>query len=71
MSAAELLTDLASHGITLDADGKNLRYYAAEGALTPVVLERIKANKAELLTHLNRGGANTIVYPAETRRRGW
>ena len=69
MSAAELLTDLAPHGITLDADGKNLRYYAAEGALTPVLRERIKTHKTELLVYLTKDAANQITDPAEKKRR--
>ncbi|MDQ3730680.1 MAG: hypothetical protein M3329_01625 [Pseudomonadota bacterium] len=64
MSAAELLTDLALHGITLETDGGTLRYYAVEGALTPAVREQIKAHKPELLAYLSKTAANTIADPA-------
>jgi hypothetical protein len=61
MRAAELLSDLASHGITLEADGRTLRYYATEGALTPKLRERIKAHKGELLADLTKDTANMIT----------
>jgi len=63
MSAAELLTKLATHGITLEIDGGTLRYHAVEGALTPELRERIKAHQAELLTYLTKDAANTIADP--------
>ena len=64
MSAAELLTDLGLHGITLEVDGTNLRYYAVEGALTRELREQIKAHKPELLVYLTKDAANTIANPA-------
>src|SRR5215217_3476161 len=61
MSAVELLTECALHGIRLEAEGNTLRYHATEGTLTPELRERIKAHKSELLTYLNKEAANTIV----------
>jgi hypothetical protein len=59
MSAAELLTDLTSRGITLEVDGTDLRYYAVESAMTPRLREQIKAQKAE-----------TDITSTETERTG-
>jgi hypothetical protein len=53
MSAAEILADLARRGIRLEADPERLRYYP-RSALTPDLLERLKANKAELLASIER-----------------
>ena len=51
MSAAELLMDLGRLGIRLETKGKRLRYHP-RSALTPDLLERLKAHKVELLTLL-------------------
>lgn len=69
MSAAALLADLASHGITLEIDGINLRYYAVQGALTPKRREQIREHTLELLTCLARHTENRLTDPAETRRQ--
>lgn len=53
MSAAELLMDLGRLGIRLETKGKRLRYHP-RSALTPDLLERLKAHKVELLTLLPR-----------------
>jgi len=53
MSAAELLLDLGRLGIQLEADGERLRYFP-RSALTPDLLDRLKANKAELLAAIER-----------------
>jgi len=51
MSTAELLLDLGRVGIRLEADGERLRY-CPRSALTPDLLDRLKAHKAELLALL-------------------
>jgi hypothetical protein len=51
MSAAELLSDLGRLGIRLEADGERL-WYCPRSALTPELLGRLKAHKAELLAML-------------------
>lgn len=51
VSAAELLVDLARRGIRLEADGERLRYYP-RSALTPDLLDRLKAYKVDLLAML-------------------
>lgn len=53
MSAAEIVTDLARRGIRLEASGERLRY-APRSALTPDLLDRLKAHKAELLASIER-----------------
>lgn len=53
MSAAELVADLARRGIRLEAHGERLRYYP-RSALTPDLLDRLKAHKAELLASIER-----------------
>lgn len=51
MNAAELLDDLTRLGIRFEADGERLRYYP-RSALTPDLLDRLKASKADLLALL-------------------
>ena len=51
MSAAELLMDLGLLGIRLQADGDRLRYHP-RSALTPDLLARLKAHKADVLALL-------------------
>jgi TubC N-terminal docking domain len=51
MSAAELLADLDRLGIRLEADGDRLRYHP-RSALTPELLDRLKAGKADVLAIL-------------------
>lgn len=51
MNAAELLLDLDRRGIRLEAHGDRLRY-SPRSALTPDLLARLKAHKAELLAML-------------------
>lgn len=53
MSAAEIVADLARRGIRLEADGERLRYFP-RSALTPDLLDRLKAHKAELLAAIER-----------------
>lgn len=55
MSAADLLADLARRGVRLEAAGERLRYFP-RSALTPELLDRLKAHKAELLAMLRAAG---------------
>jgi hypothetical protein len=56
--AAQLLADLAEHGIHLETRGNAIRFRPV-AAMTPPLLERLREHKAELLTwtdldHLRR-----------------
>ena len=51
MSAAVLLMDLGRLGIRLEADGERLRFHP-RSALTPDLLDRLKAHKGEVLALL-------------------
>lgn len=51
MSAADLLLDLDRLGIQVEADGERLQYFP-RSALTPDLLDRLKAHKADLLAVL-------------------
>jgi len=53
VSAAELLLDLARRGIRLEAHGERLRYFP-RSAVTPDLLDRLKAHKGELLASIER-----------------
>lgn len=65
MSAADLLLDLGRLGIRLEADGERLRYFP-RSALTPDLLERLKAHKAELLAVLRPAPEAAPAVPAPT-----
>jgi TubC N-terminal docking domain len=47
-SATELLTDLAEHGIEWKTDGDTIRYRPLH-AMTALLLQRLRAHKAEVL----------------------
>ena len=51
MSATKLMADLARLGIRLEAHGDRLRYHP-QSAMTPDLMARLKAHKAELLAIL-------------------
>lgn len=53
MTATTLLADLRAQGIVLTADGDNLHFDAPTGALTPDLLEEMRAHKVDLLKALN------------------
>jgi hypothetical protein len=65
MNAAELLLDLGRLGIRLEADGERLRYFP-RSALTPDLLDRLKAHKAELLAVLRPAHESAPALPAPT-----
>ena len=52
MNAVELLTDLAERGIQATGEGEHLRV-RPRSALTPELIEEIRAHKAELLALLD------------------
>src|SRR6266849_10357243 len=57
----DLITSLSQKGITLWAEGAQLRIRAPKGVLTPDVRELITQHKAELLRMVEReSGAETI-----------
>jgi tubulysin polyketide synthase-like protein len=49
MSTGALLAELRRLGIEIEADGDRLRYAGPEGAISPELLERLKAHKADLI----------------------
>ncbi len=71
----QLLTDLARRGIRLEADGKRLRYFP-RSAVSPGLLDRLKAHKTELLSACAKrcrqaasdavGAANRLAGPEWT-----
>jgi hypothetical protein len=63
MSAAELLLDLGRLGIRLEADGERLRYFP-RSALTPDLLAKLKAYKADLLAMLRPAPEAAPALPA-------
>jgi hypothetical protein len=50
VSTGQLLSELDRLGVELRAHGGRLRYAGPEEALTPELLDRLKAHKAELLS---------------------
>ena len=60
MSAADLLLDMGRLGIRLEADGERLRYFP-RSALTPDLLDRLKAHKGELLATLTPVHATLVA----------
>jgi len=62
MRAAELLLDLGRLGIRLEADGERLRYFP-RSALTPDLLDRLKAHKADVLALLRAAPEATPIEP--------
>ena len=68
MSAVELLTELHSRGIQLEAAGDRLRFDAPKGALTPELRQSMAEHKAELLELVDRRlrtSATDLVAVAE------
>ena len=49
MSAGALLAELKRLGVEIEADGDRLRYAGPEGAISPELIGRLKAHKAELI----------------------
>ena len=65
MNAADLLLDLDRRGIRLEAQGDRLRYHP-RSALTPELLARLKAHKADLLAMLRPATKAASARPAAT-----
>ena len=55
MNASTILRELAARDIsvTVTADGQHLRYDAPEGAVTPDVLDQLRAHKPEIIALLS------------------
>lgn len=49
MTARDLLRDLQSRGVKLEAEGDRLRWRAPAEVMTPAVLETLRQRKAEIL----------------------
>jgi len=49
MTAADLLVELSARRVVLIPDGELLRYRAPRGALSPDLIEEVKAHKPDLL----------------------
>jgi hypothetical protein len=71
MSAVnELIVACRQQGITMAADGEDLRVEGPDEALTADLLDRLKAHKAELLTAIaHRDLLPPLPPAAEARRR--
>ena len=54
MNAAHLLEELTSAGVSLQADGAQLRIRAPKGTLTDAIREQLASHKEQLLDHLHR-----------------
>ena len=68
MNATELLAELHSRGVVLEAAGERLRYDAPKGALTPELRAALAEHKAELLELVDprvRTQATDLVAVAE------
>jgi hypothetical protein len=55
MSIQALLTELDQLGVKLEADGDRPLYGGPQAAMSPVLIERLKAHKTDLLALLQRG----------------
>ena len=65
MNAAELLTELESHGVQLTVDGETLRYRAPKDALTGSLREALAEHKPELLALLRERDAALVPAPGQ------
>ena len=67
-----LLADLQQQGVHLEAHGDRLRY-CPRSALTPELVERLKAHKVELLAALRAGGVPgaSIALPGVSPFSRW
>ncbi|MFA0962345.1 amino acid adenylation domain-containing protein [Roseivirga sp. BDSF3-8] len=65
MKASYLIRDLAGMGIKLKLEDGQLVLKGAKSALTPAVVEQIKANKEALIAFLRETSAGTETIPAQ------
>mgnify|MGYP007059395335 FL=1 len=65
--AIALINDLTQYGITLEAAGDRIRFQPKE-AMTPVLANRVKTLKPELLAILGQGATATNRIDAEFDR---
>jgi hypothetical protein len=66
VTAAKIVRALRDRGVTLAADGNQLRFRGPKGAVTPRLLQELRDRKAEVLEFL-RGSARR---PWRNRRSG-
>jgi hypothetical protein len=64
MTCAEIVTYLAHHGVRVRLAGSELEVDAPEAALTPGLVERVRARKAELVAFL-RSAAKQYDWRAD------
>jgi pyochelin synthetase len=57
MNVTTLISEFADRGISLWADGESVRYRAPRGAMTPELLDALRADKALVLEYLRRSTA--------------
>ena len=65
MSAAVLLAEIQQLGVCLEARGATLHAEAPEDILTPELVAKLKAHKAELLTALEKSTAAAVITTCE------
>ena len=65
MSAAVLLAEIQQLGVCLEARGDTLHAEAPEDILTPELVAKLKAHKAELLTVLEKSTAAAVITTCE------
>jgi thioesterase domain-containing protein len=70
VSLAELLSDLENRGVELWAEGDRLCYRSPKGALTPPLLERLRASKGQVLELIRGGAAEAGPSPLVELQRG-
>jgi hypothetical protein len=68
MSTGALLAELKRLGVEIEADGDRLRYAGPEGAISPELIGRLKAHKADLIAVCGKTeiGAREELDLAET-----
>jgi hypothetical protein len=67
---AELLRELSAAGIEVRRDGDSLRVRAPKGRVTPDLIDRLRAEKQELLAELSRP-PRAIVRFRLRAKDGW
>jgi amino acid adenylation domain-containing protein len=70
MNLVEFLKDLSLQSVTLFVDGDRLRYHGPKEVLTPIILEKIKHHKTEILQLLREGIHTSRYYRLAHGQRG-
>ena len=61
MTISDVIAKLRDQGVSLTADGGNLRWSAPKDWPTPERVEYLRVHKAEILAHLNKASKQDIV----------